>query len=180
MIENNESIEPFEEDMELSAVMQDISANNQQQALTDMADIDDDDRFMDEFLKIDHNGTVKGQQQQTTPIIPIRPQATTPQQVVQQAVPSAESTIVDLLKRSKKKTWTRTIPIEIPIAQTVTFIRENFPDDVSEDRLIQLVYETISKDSLRDEILRVLKAAYNNKNEKNADTTGTTDSETAD
>lgn len=175
MIENNEGIEPFEEDMELSAVMQDISANNsQQQTLTDMADIDDDDRFMDEFLKIDHNGTVGGQRQHETPIIPIRPQTTAPQQVVQQTAPSAESTIIDLLKRSKKKTWTRTVSIEIPIAQTVTFIRENFPSDVSDDRLIQLVYETISKDSLRDEILRVLKAAYNNKNEKNADNTNET------
>ena len=170
MIEHNENIEPFEEDTELSTIMQDISANNsRQQALIDMADIDDDDRFMDEFLKIDHNGTVSGQRQHETPIIPIRPQATTPQQVVQQAMPSAESTIVDLLKRSKKKTWTRTVSIEIPIAQTVTFIRENFPDDVSDDRLIGLVYETISKDGLRDEILRVLKLAYNNKNEKNAD-----------
>ena len=179
MIENNEGIEPFEEDMEMSAIMQDISANNsQQQALTDMADIDDDDRFMDEFLKIDHNGTVSGQRQHETPIIPIRPQTTTPQQVVQQTTPSAESTIIDLLKRSKKKTWTRTVSIEIPIAQTVTFIRENFPDDVSEDRLIGLVYETISKEGLRDEVIRILKAAYNNnKNEKNADTT---DSESAD
>ena len=168
MIENNENIEPFEEDTELSAIMQDISADKQQQALTDMADVDDDDRFMDEFLKIDHNGTVKGQQQQT-PIIPIRPQSVTQQQVIQQAVPSAESTIIDLLKRSKKKTWTRTVSIEIPIAQTVTFIRENFPNDVSDDRLIQLVYETISKDGLRDEIIRVLKAAYNNNsNDRNA------------
>lgn len=173
MIENNENIEPFVDDDELNAVMDEIKTQGQQQTLANITDIDDDDRFMDEFLKIDHNGTVGGQRQHETPIIPIRPQAITQQQtVIQQTAPSAESTIIDLLKRSKKKTWTRTIPIEIPIAQTVTFIRENFPDDVSDDRLIQLVYETISKDSLRDEILRVLKAAYNgnNKNEKNADT----------
>lgn len=170
MIENNENIEPFVDDDELNAVMDEIKTQGQQQALTDMADIDDDDRFMDEFLKIDHNGTVKGQPQQTTPIIPIRQPITQQQTVTQHSTPSAESMIIDLLKRSRKKTWTRTIPIEIPVAQTVSFIRENFPNDVSDDRLIQLVYETISKDSLRDEILRVLKAAYNNnKNEKNAD-----------
>jgi hypothetical protein len=171
MIENNESIEPFVDDDELSAVMDEIKTQGQQQTLANITDIDDDDRFMDEFLKIDHNGTVKGQQQQTTPIIPIRQSVTPQQTATQHNTPSAESTIIDLLKRSRKKTWTRTIPIEIPIAQTVSFIRENFPNDVSDDRLIQLVYETISKDSLRDEILRVLKAAYNgnNKNEKNAD-----------
>lgn len=175
MIENNESIEPFVDDDELNTVMDDISVQEQQQTPINMADIDDDDRFMDEFLKIDHNGTMKGQAQQTTPIIPIRQQAVTQQQTtVQHSMPSAESTIIDLLKRSRKKTWTRTIPIEIPVAQTVSFIRENFPNDVSDDRLIQLVYETISKDSLRDEILRVLKAAYNNKNEKNADNGTTT------
>ena len=137
MIENNENIEPFVDDDELSAVMDEIKTQGQQQTLANITDIDDDDRFMDEFLKIDHNGTVKGQPQQTTPIIPIRPQATAQQQTVaQHNTPSAESTIIDLLKRSRKKTWTRTIPIEIPVAQTVSFIRENFPNDVSDDRLI--------------------------------------------